>query len=162
MYTTKIYDYKGSIDCFGHKNTEDRYIVLDPQGMDEFGSNFTKEEAMKLCKELNEETIVYTTNAKTENNKIMNTNHDNTINFMYFISNYPHEFILKVWEGSLGEHLNTKFIMYCNKYERSDLALLKWFYELDFENQTILLSWVNENYKAFKQLTLSDYKSLNN
>jgi len=56
-YTIQLYDYKGCIDCFGHKNTEDRYIVLDPDGMDEFGSNFTKKEAKQLCKELNDENI---------------------------------------------------------------------------------------------------------
>jgi len=55
-YTIQLYDYKGCIDCFGHKNTEDRFIILDAEGMDYFGSNFTKEEARQLCKELNEET----------------------------------------------------------------------------------------------------------
>lgn len=55
MYTIEIYDFKGCIDCFGIENTEDRYIILNPQGMDEIGSNFTKQEAQELCDELNNE-----------------------------------------------------------------------------------------------------------
>lgn len=55
FYSIQLYDYKDRVNCFGHTNTEDRYIVLDPSGMDEFGSNFTFEEAEELCKELNED-----------------------------------------------------------------------------------------------------------
>ena len=61
MYTIQIYDYKGNIDCFGRKNTEDRYIVLNAQEMDEIGSNFTREEAEEMCEELNEETNTIST-----------------------------------------------------------------------------------------------------
>ena len=56
-YKIKLYDYKGSVNCFGHKNLEDRYIVISPEETDEFGESFTKEEAEKLCKELNYENI---------------------------------------------------------------------------------------------------------
>lgn len=48
----QLYDYKGNIDCFGHKNTEDRYIIIDEKGFDLIGSNFTKEEAKAEAKEL--------------------------------------------------------------------------------------------------------------
>ena len=53
MYTILIYDYKGCINCFGHKNTEDRYIIVNKEGFDEIGENFTIKEALQLCNELN-------------------------------------------------------------------------------------------------------------
>ena len=53
MYTISIYDYEGTIDCFGNINNEDRYIVLDCNGFDYYGSNFTLNEAQELCNELN-------------------------------------------------------------------------------------------------------------
>ena len=52
-HTIKIYDYKDCIDCFGNKNKEDRYIISDGTGVDAVGENFTKEEAKKICLELN-------------------------------------------------------------------------------------------------------------
>lgn len=61
MYTIELYDYKGNIDCFGHRNREDRFVVLNAQGMDETGSNFTREEAEEMCEELNEETNTIST-----------------------------------------------------------------------------------------------------
>jgi hypothetical protein len=78
------------------------------------------------------------------------TNHDNTINFMYFISNYPQGFIKTIFSGYMANHLESKFLGFCNRYGRSDLAFLSWFYELDGTNQRKLLEWVNANYKAFR------------
>jgi hypothetical protein len=54
-HTIKLYDYKGCIDCFGNKNKEDRYVVIDSKGIDAVGENFTKEEAKIICLELNNE-----------------------------------------------------------------------------------------------------------
>lgn len=81
-------------------------------------------------------------------------NHDQTINFMYFISNYSHNFIHEVWAGSIADHLKNKFDSLCSRYQRSDFAFLKWFYELDYSNQTTLLNWINSNYKAFSHLKI--------
>jgi hypothetical protein len=53
MYTILIYDYKGCVNCFGHINTEDRYIIINKEGFDEIGENFTKKEAIEFCKNLN-------------------------------------------------------------------------------------------------------------
>lgn len=79
-------------------------------------------------------------------------NHDNTINFIYFISNFPHGFIKEIWKGAQAEHLENKFISMCQKYQKSNFGFLYWFYELDSENQEKLLNWVNENYTAFSHL----------
>lgn len=77
--------------------------------------------------------------------------HNNTKNFMYFISNYPHGFIQQIWSGSsLANHLESKFLGFCSRYGRSDLAFLLWFYELDGGNQDILLEWVDTNYKSLR------------
>ena len=56
----KLYDYKGCINCFGNKNIEDRYIIIDKKGMDIIGENFTKKEAEQLCNELNNDNILET------------------------------------------------------------------------------------------------------
>lgn len=53
-YSIQLYDYKGTTDCFGNVNAEDRYIILNSQAMDVIGHNFTKEEAQRYCDKLNE------------------------------------------------------------------------------------------------------------
>jgi hypothetical protein len=82
------------------------------------------------------------------------TNHDNTINFMYFMSNFPYRFIHEVWSGTIADHLESKFINACNLYNKSNFGFLYWFYELDYDNQTTLLNWVNANYKSYSHLKL--------
>ena len=86
----------------------------------------------------------------------MTTRHDNTINFMYFMSNYRQGFIFDVWkdDSRLATHLNNKFTVFCYESESSASAFVKWFYDLDRDNQCKLLEWVNENYKSFSNLTL--------
>lgn len=55
-FSIQLYDYKGCIDCFGNKNKEDRYIIINNENnTDEIGENFTKKEAKELCKDLNNE-----------------------------------------------------------------------------------------------------------
>jgi hypothetical protein len=81
-------------------------------------------------------------------------NQDNTINFMYFISNYSQNFIFKIWSGHIANHFQSKFTNLCERYQRSDLAFLHWFYELSTDNQNILLNWVNQNYCASQSLKL--------
>lgn len=80
---------------------------------------------------------------------------NSTINFMYFISNYPDRFIYKIWQGSMADHLHGKFSNYCERRGRSDAGFLAWFYDLDHRNQKLLLQWVNANYVSFKE-----YKAL--
>jgi len=81
-------------------------------------------------------------------------NHDNTINLVYFMSNFPYKFIHEIWSGTIADHLESKFINMCNLYGKSNFGFLYWFYELDNDNQNILLTWVNDNYKAFSHLKL--------
>lgn len=81
-------------------------------------------------------------------------NHDQTINFLYFMSNFPHNFIYEVWTGSIADHFQSKFLGLCNRFERSDIAFLRWFYELDTDHQRTLLNWVNSNYKSHSHLKI--------
>jgi hypothetical protein len=75
-----------------------------------------------------------------------------TINFMYFITNYQYGFIHQVWQGTLADHLQSKFLNLCERYGRSDFALVSFFYELGRDNQIKLLDWVDENYVGFREL----------
>jgi hypothetical protein len=81
-------------------------------------------------------------------------NHDNTINFMYFLTNHPHDFIKKIWPDYIGDHIQSKFLGYCKRHTTTRNAIVDLFYELDRENQRIMLNWINENYKSFSDLKL--------
>ena len=63
-----------------------------------------------------------------------------TINFMYFIFNYPQDFIQKVWsdEQWLAKHIEDKWSGYHKQYGNPTLAFNKWFMELDRANQNKL------------------------
>ena len=65
--------------------------------------------------------------------------------FMYFGHNYPSGFILKVWEGSLGKHLESKFHSMYERY--GTMTFFRWFMELDDLNKDILIEWIETNYK---------------
>lgn len=82
------------------------------------------------------------------------TNHDNTINFMYFLTNHDNDFILKVWPNYLGAHFQSKFLYYVEKHKSTKLAIVDLFFELDRDNQRIFLTWINENYSAFRDLKI--------
>lgn len=68
-------------------------------------------------------------------------------NFMYFGHNYPHDFISKVWGGSMADHLSAKFHQMYSTY--GTMTFFRWFMELDGYNKSILTEWVSANYKAF-------------
>ena len=68
---------------------------------------------------------------------------ESTLNFIYFCSNFPHDFIDKAFNSHLADHLKSKFAGDITKFMR----------ELSFDNQSILLQWIEENYnyKGFKR-----------
>lgn len=62
-------------------------------------------------------------------------------NYIYFTFNYPHNFIESCFgTKTLGTHLKNKFDGNVNKF----------FTELSLENQELLLDWIEQNYKAFR------------
>lgn len=73
------------------------------------------------------------------------TNSEAIVKFMYFGHNYPSGFITKVWKGSLGVHLESKFSDMYQRY--GTMTFFRWFMELDGGNKEILTSWIEANYK---------------
>ena len=74
---------------------------------------------------------------------------DNTkaiIKFMYFGHNYSSGFISKVWEGSLGNHLQEKFNAMYHDY--GTMTFFRWFMQLDEGNKAKLTEWIEANYKG--------------
>jgi len=71
----------------------------------------------------------------------------NTVsNFMFFIANYPPDFIINVWGDSIiGNHLLNKFEDLTSKYSSIE-SFVRFFFNLDNENRDMLISWVGENY----------------
>lgn len=68
--------------------------------------------------------------------------------FVNFSSNYPHNFVAKVWgDTSIGNHLQSKFNQ---AYERSgSRGVMTDFYTmLDGGNREILCNWIEANYKG--------------
>jgi len=55
MYKIELHLEKGEMTWDGDLLTEDRYIVVDSEGCDEFGDHFSKEEAQEQADELNDE-----------------------------------------------------------------------------------------------------------
>ena len=82
----------------------------------------------------------------------MKNTHKACINLMYFMANYPYDFINKCWndEPWLMNHLIEKFNGYC-KNETTLTGFSRFFYNLDTENQVKLLTWIEENYLAFPE-----------
>ena len=76
------------------------------------------------------------------------TNSNSTINFMYFMFNFPSGFISKVWTGTMVSHLESKWLASHERYKSPTLAFSQWFMELDQHNKTKLLDWIEENYSA--------------
>jgi hypothetical protein len=82
---------------------------------------------------------------------------DNVINFMYFLANFPHDFIGKCWSDNkiLADHLKEKLLGYSdNRCYVTCEDMCKFFFELDKGNQNKLIQWVNENYLAFDNLNI--------
>ena len=71
------------------------------------------------------------------------------INFCYFTANFPYTFIADVWkdEGYLLEHINQKMLkIIAGKNYISPGDIMKFFFELDHENQVKLVEWIEANY----------------
>lgn len=77
------------------------------------------------------------------------TNTESIINFVYFTTNFPPDFIGKVWgESYLTQHLSEKFLTHAENGMISAGGFIRWFQELDRGNQTKLTEWINENYRG--------------
>lgn len=81
----------------------------------------------------------------------MKKQHKATVNFMYFVYNFPCEFIDEVWEDNdrIKNHLIDKFDGHFIKANGNSVyCFLNWFMELDEDNKEKLLSWIDDNYLA--------------
>lgn len=78
--------------------------------------------------------------------------------WMYFIYNYPYDFIEKVWgerkQYNFTDHLQNKFD---SLYDRvGAYGVIPAFYaELDWNNRIKLMEWVMDNYKDEQKLPQS-------
>jgi hypothetical protein len=70
------------------------------------------------------------------------------INFAYFTANFTPNFIAKCWadDEHLINHLETKFMSEAKNGFMSIQGFMNFFFNLDRENQTKLVLWINENY----------------
>lgn len=66
-------------------------------------------------------------------------------NFMYFVTNYSHDWILKCFEGN--EHLINKYKILAKHLKFGENLPMKFFFELSVPNQEKMIKWVNENTK---------------
>lgn len=84
----------------------------------------------------------------------MKDTHKSTINFIYFIANFPPNFINKIWadDSKMRDHLNEKFNSIVTDTAQNLGKFMLWFYDLDQKNQIKLLEWVDENYLASNKL----------
>jgi ABC-type uncharacterized transport system YnjBCD substrate-binding protein len=61
--------------------------------------------------------------------------------------NYPHNFISKIWTGSLAKHIQSKFDGFYSQH--GSIAVFNVFYcSLDSDNQKLLINYILENYKG--------------
>jgi len=82
---------------------------------------------------------------------VIRNNVDSTINFMYFANNFPHDWMDRVWgkDNHIYNHLADKwFSLNRSNSVGGTLNFFKMFMELDNKNKTILLTWIEENYKG--------------
>lgn len=77
---------------------------------------------------------------------------DSTLNFIYFTTNFPMDFIEQCWEKqgkTLILHLRNKMKTTDGGYFGSYISagnFMDWFFELSRPNQIQLLEWIDENY----------------
>jgi hypothetical protein len=79
------------------------------------------------------------------------TNSQSTINFCYWVYNFQHDFIEKVWadEQWLVKHLTDKFVGIVQKADRGYAdakCVMDFVMELDTKNKLKLLDWIDANY----------------
>ena len=71
------------------------------------------------------------------------------INFAYFTYNFPYNFIELCWENdNIINHLKNKLSSYAQNGVISSKDFIRFFLELDRENQIKLAEWININYKG--------------
>lgn len=82
----------------------------------------------------------------------MNTRVKAMLNFAYFCSNYPSDFIEEAFKNHPEKikHLKSKF---ADAYASAKAvgAVTRFVHELDETNQEILLDWIDRNYTAFER-----------
>lgn len=66
-------------------------------------------------------------------------------NFIFFTTNFPYNFIEKVFPNN--KHLIDKFNNIAERSISSEI-ITKFYFQLDSTNREILLNWINKNYKA--------------
>jgi hypothetical protein len=63
--------------------------------------------------------------------------------------NFEHEFVLKVWgEGSMGQHLKSKFLNLCERKSNTQSAFMYFYTELDGTNQELLVNYILLTYRG--------------
>lgn len=79
------------------------------------------------------------------------THTDSTINFIYFTANFQHDFIERAFVGNGAAHLRAKFDGIIHRSGENYCSLqsfMKFVFELDTENKSILIDWIDENYNC--------------
>ena len=78
------------------------------------------------------------------------TNIQSIINFAYFTANFSSNFISECWKNDmlLINHLEAKLVSKVKDGYISIESFMKFFFDLDRENQNKLANWINENYKC--------------
>lgn len=69
--------------------------------------------------------------------------------FVYFSQNYPNNWINTIWKDNriLADHLESKFNS-LNKRYGTHAAVLRFYLELDNENEQIFDNWIINNYNG--------------
>ena len=77
--------------------------------------------------------------------------------WMFFIYNYPYNFIDSIWgnEPWLVNHLKGKFNAYYEDYGAYGV-IPKFYAELDSSNKIKMMSWVMENFNGEQKLNIAD------
>jgi hypothetical protein len=62
--------------------------------------------------------------------------------------NFEYKFVLKVWAGSMAQHLQSKFSNLCERKANTQSAFMYFYTELDDTNKEILVNYILKNYKG--------------
>lgn len=72
------------------------------------------------------------------------------INFAYFTANFRSlDFIEELWPGFMGEHFRNKIHSIQRSIKASHISVevfMKFFFELSYDNQVLLVNWIEKNY----------------
>ena len=72
----------------------------------------------------------------------MKNNFKATDKVIMYSFNYEYKFIYNIWDGSLAEHLNNKFSMYCKRYNNSQTAFMYLYTSLSQDNRKMLINYI--------------------